>query len=58
MKEFLAIIHGPLLEGLNDAEQEEVISEIAEMYEVDGLDESGKLSILFVRLRFVAVLPA
>ena len=58
MKDFLRVIRGPLFGGLSDTEAEEVISEIAEMYEIDGLDESGKLAVMYIRLRFVAILPA
>jgi len=58
MKEFLALVRGPVFGKLDDAEAEAAMSEIAAMYEVDGLDEFGKLAVLYVRLRFVAVLPA
>lgn len=59
MKDVLkTFIRRPVLGNFSDAEAEEIMDEIAEMYEVDGLDHNGKLALVYVRLRFAAVLPA
>lgn len=46
-----------MLSGLSDAEAEEVMQTAQDKCSVDMQDSSGKWTVMYVRLRFVAVLP-
>ena len=46
------------LKEYDESEAEDIMREVQDMYAIDGKDAEGNWSIMYVRLRFVAVLKS